>query len=37
MNVKIEKFLRRASCFVMGTLAVVGSGFAAIPCNVYKS
>lgn len=37
MNVKIEKFLRRASCFVMGTLAVVGSGFAAIPCNVYAS
>ena len=37
MNVKIDKFLRSASCFVMGTLAVVGSGFAAIPCNVYAS
>lgn len=37
MKIKIKKILRRISCFGMGTLAVVGSGFAAIPNNVYAN
>mgnify|MGYP004712303393 CR=1 FL=1 len=37
MNTKIKKFLKKASCFEMGTLAFVGAAFAPIPCNVYAS
>ena len=37
MNMKIKKFLKKASCFGMGMLAFVGSAIAPIPCNAYAS